>query len=127
MIRFHKTYFLLSIALLIIEIIIALYVRDSFVRPYVGDFLVVIFMYVVLQTFFHVEVTKAALFVLAFAIAVEIAQYFHLLNRLNLASNDFARTVMGSSFEWSDIVAYTAGMLVVIIVEHQRKTKPLNT
>jgi uncharacterized membrane protein len=43
MFRFHKTYFLLAVLLFVIELLIALYLHDRFIRPHVGDFLVVIF------------------------------------------------------------------------------------
>jgi hypothetical protein len=37
--RFSWKYLLLTLALLITEVLIALYMHDRFVRPYVGDFL----------------------------------------------------------------------------------------
>ena len=42
MLRFNKTYFLLTILLFCTEVIIALFVHDNFIRPYFGDVLVVI-------------------------------------------------------------------------------------
>ena len=45
MLTFNPRYFLVAVALFITEVLIALYVRDDFIRPYVGDFLVVILVY----------------------------------------------------------------------------------
>ena len=42
MIRFNKHYFGLAVIILLVEVLIALYVHDDFIRPYLGDVLVVI-------------------------------------------------------------------------------------
>lgn len=39
------SYFIVFIIVLIIEVIIALYVHDNFIRPYVGDILAIICIY----------------------------------------------------------------------------------
>ena len=43
--KFKRSYFLWTITLIFIEIVIALFVHDGIVRPYGGDFLVVILIY----------------------------------------------------------------------------------
>ena len=43
-----------SIVLLLLEIFIALFMRDSFVRPFLGDFLVVILLYMIIRSFFPI-------------------------------------------------------------------------
>ena len=124
MIRFHKTYFLFAILLFVTEVLIAVYVRDNFVRPYVGDFLVVILLYCGLKSFLAIPVKAAAISVLLFAYAIETAQYFGLVRQLGLEQNNVAKTIMGSSFEWSDMVAYTLGVLVVLWLERLLKRQP---
>ena len=42
---FNKRYFLAFVALLVIEVLIAKFVTDSFIRPFVGDYLVMILIY----------------------------------------------------------------------------------
>jgi hypothetical protein len=100
-----------------IEVYIALDVNDAFVRPYVGDMLVVMLLYCGLQTFVKISMLNAAVFVLIFATIIEILQYFNWVQLLHLESNDMARVVMGTSFEWLDILAYSVGTVVVIVVE----------
>ncbi|HIB66328.1 MAG TPA: DUF2809 domain-containing protein, partial [Phycisphaerales bacterium] len=39
------TYLVLTLLLLAVEVYIGLYVRDSFIRPFVGDMLVVVLLY----------------------------------------------------------------------------------
>ena len=117
MIRFHKIYFLLAILLFITEVLIALYVKDAIIRPYVGDFLVVMLVYCSIRAFLNFSVRSTAIFTLLFAYAVEIAQYLNMLKWLGLENNRFARIVLGSSFEWIDMLAYTLGAVFIIIVE----------
>jgi len=49
---FNKTYFALAILLFIVEVFIGMYVKDNFIRPYGGDFLVVILLYFLVRAFF---------------------------------------------------------------------------
>jgi hypothetical protein len=119
MITLDKKYFLLAIILFIIEVLIALFVRDSFVRPYVGDYLVVILIYCAVRTILHAPVWKVALGVLLFSFLIETLQYFHIVNRLGLEHNTLARTVIGYGFEWADMLAYTLGILTVLALENK--------
>jgi len=115
--RFNLRYSILCLLFFCIEVYIALYVKDAFVRPYVGDMLVVMLLYCGLQTFVKISILNAALFVLIFATIIEILQYFNWVQLLRLESNDMARVVMGTSFEWLDLLAYAVGTVVVIVVE----------
>jgi hypothetical protein len=117
MLRFHKVYFLFSLLLLIIEILIALFIRDNFIRPYVGDFLVVILLYCLVRSFFNIPVLSTAIGVLLFSFLIETAQYFQVANRLSLQENTIAKTIIGSSFEWIDLLAYTLGIAFVLLME----------
>ena len=115
--RFHKQYFLLAILLLIIEILIALYVKDAIIRPYGGDFLVVILLYYLVRAFWNGTSFKVALGVLLFAYAIEILQYFKLVNLLGLKGNRLAEIIIGTGFSWWDMVAYTLGVVVVYFLD----------
>lgn len=118
--RFHRGYALLALALFLIEVVIALFVRDRFVRPYLGDVLAVILVYAGLRAVFRIAVTPAAAIALLVAIAVELGQFFHLLDLLNLQHNRLARIVLGYGFELRDFAAYAAGALIVLIAERLR-------
>ncbi len=114
---FNKYYGLLALFLFIIEVIIALYVHDAIVRPYIGDLLVVILIYCFAKTFVDTPILPTAITVLVFAYFVEWLQYLQIVNWLGLQNNAFARTVIGTTFQWGDILAYTLGILVVLLVE----------
>lgn len=117
MFTFDKKYFLLAVALFLTEVLIALYVRDAFVRPYVGDYLVVMLVYCAVKTFFKTPVVPTAAGVLLFAYLIETLQYFRIVDRLGLQDNTLARTVIGYGFEWKDMLAYTLGVLTIILLE----------
>lgn len=117
MLRFNKTYFLLTILLFCTEVFIALFVHDNFIRPYFGDVLVVILIYCFIQTFFNLSKTKTAIYVLLFAFLVETLQYFNFISFLGLENNRLAKTVIGNSFSFHDLLAYVAGIIIVLGVE----------
>jgi hypothetical protein len=124
MLRFHKGYFLLALLLFIIEVLIAAFAHDRFVRPYVGDFLVVIFLYCFVRSFFKTPYLWVAVSVLLFSYVVEVSQYFHLIRHLGLQRSRLANLILGSGFEWKDLGAYTLGILLVIGIEKLRIEKP---
>lgn len=119
MFRFHKTYLLFSLLLFITEVLIALFLDDRFVRPYAGDFLVVILLYCFLRGFLNASRTKLAVAVLLFACVIEAAQYVHVLNYLGAEHNRIVRTVLGSSAEWSDVLAYALGVAAVLLIDRK--------
>lgn len=117
MFRFHKTYFLLAVVLFLVEVYIGMYVHDALVRPYGGDFLVVILLYCLLKSFVNIPVVPAAAGVLLFSYLIEGLQYLRIVEWLGLQHNRLARVVIGTAFAWSDIIAYTLGILLVLVVE----------
>jgi hypothetical protein len=125
MILFNKRYFLFAILLFIIEILIAVYAHDPIIRPYVGDFLAVILLYCLVKAFLKIPVMPAAIAVLLFSYVLETLQYFNLVHRLGLGHSKLATIVIGSSFEWIDLIAYTAGIATVLLIE--KKSTRLKT
>ena len=117
MLTFNKKYFILAFILFIIEVLIALFINDSFIRPTLGDVLVVMLIYCFLKTFLKTPYRIIAISTLVFAVLVELLQYVHIVEILGLENNAVARTVIGTSFSRKDIIAYTAGIAVVLVVE----------
>lgn len=110
-------YAIAALILLAIEVMIALFVRDTFVRGYLGDVLAVMLVYAVLRTVTPLGVIAAVLVSLGIAFAIEIAQALDILGALGVRDNTLARVVFGGQFDWLDIAAYLAGGLVVFTVE----------
>ena len=117
MFQFNRNYFIPTILLFLIETAIALYLHDNFIRPYFGDFLVVILLYCFVKSFVNVSVWVAAGLVLLFSFAIEIAQYFNMVEKLGLQHYKVAKVVLGNSFAWMDLLAYILGILIVIRIE----------
>ena len=109
-------YIIAAAVLLITEVLIALFVHDSFVRPYLGDVLVVILIWAVLKIFFT-KTRLLPLWVFLFACLVEFTQYIRLVELIGLSKSAFFRTVMGTSFSWWDILCYAAGCAVCALIE----------
>ena len=114
---FHPKYFIATIILFLIEVGIAVYIKDDFIRPYLGDFLVVILLYTALKSVSNLSVTTAALIVLCFSFLIEFLQYLNLVTFLGLQNSKIATTILGSSFSWYDMLAYTLGIGFVFLIE----------
>ncbi|MES2288012.1 MAG: DUF2809 domain-containing protein [Bacteroidota bacterium] len=117
MLTFNKTYFAIAILIFFIEVVIALFVNDNFVRPYLGDVLVVILIYCFIKSFLKLSVLSAVILVLAFSFAIEFLQYLNIVERIHLEKSRIARTVIGTSFSFIDLLMYIVGATVVIIIE----------
>jgi hypothetical protein len=115
--RFSKTYFVLAAALFVIEVLIALFVSDRFIRPYFGDVLVVILIYCFIKAFFKLRTLPLAIGVLLFAFMIEFLQYIRLVEILGMEKSKIISTVLGTSFAWNDILAYIGGFIVILVTE----------
>ena len=116
-------YFSVFAVLFVIEVLIALFVKDEFVRPYVGDMLVVILIYCAVRTVFPSGIKLLPLYVFLFAAAVEILQYFDFVTLLGLNDITVLRIALGNTFSFLDIVCYAAGCVIVFLTETAIKTK----
>ncbi len=117
LLKFNPIYFSFTIVLLAVEILIAVYVQDHFIRPYAGDVLVVILIYCFLKAFLDMPWLRTALAALLFSYTIEALQYFNIVTRLGLEDSKYAAIIIGTSFAWEDIISYTAGMVLVIFFE----------
>ena len=107
--------------LLLTEVLIALFVRDAFVRPYIGDVLAVAVLYCL------VRMAKpdgwpflpAVLFL--FASGVEALQAAGLVHRLGLEDSRFWRILLGSTFDPADLVCYAVGCAILFGFEALRR------
>ena len=115
--QFNKRYFLFAVLIFCTEILIARFAHDRIVRPYIGDLLVVILIYCFVKFFFDTPVLKTALGVLLFAYGIEVLQSFDIITKLGLQDIKWARIAIGTSFASIDLIAYTAGIVLVICIE----------
>jgi hypothetical protein len=121
--KINIKYIFSFLILLIIEVIIALYVRDAIIRPYIGDILVVILMYTFIRGIIRKPIKLLPVYLFIFASAVELAQYFHIVDILHLKGNRVLSVILGASFDIKDILCYLAAAVLLIIWEKAEKSK----
>ena len=116
-------YGIATFILLIIEVLIALFVHDAFIRPYIGDVLVVIVIYTFVRIFIPERCVFLPLFVFIFATLVEVLQLFNIVDLLGIGDNRFFRVLIGSVFDIKDVLCYAVGCLILggyEIIKHFR-------
>lgn len=116
-------YLTATIILLAVELFIALYIHDNFIRPYIGDVIVVIVVYTFVRIFIPNGIRLLPLYVFLFAVIVEVLQWFHIVDILGLADNTFLSTLIGGVFDFKDIICYGIGSVLLGIYEYFIKKK----
>ena len=107
----------LTFVLLAVEVLIALFVHDKFVRPYIGDVLVTVLICAFLRIFIPKGVKLLPLYVFIFATGVEVLQYFRIVELLGLSDNRFFSILIGSVFDVKDVVCYGIGCVIFFFGE----------
>jgi Protein of unknown function (DUF2809) len=110
-------YAIAAVILFATEVVIALFVHDAFIRPYVGDVLAVALVYTALRAVTPLGTVPAIAITLTIALLIEVAQALNLLGALGLGGNQLARIVLGGVFDWLDLAAYAAGACAMLVVE----------
>ena len=113
-------YAVATLFLLLIEVIIALYVHDDFIRPYVGDVLVVIVIYTFIRIIVPEKCKLIPLFLFIFAAGVELLQLANIVEVLGVGDNKFLKILIGSVFDIKDIVCYAVGCVILCMYEWVR-------
>ena len=113
----RTVYFCIAAGLLIVEVLIALYMHDAFIRPYGGDILVVILIDALLRGFFPEKPRLLPLYVFLFAVCVEFLQRIHIVDLLGLGHIVFFRVLIGTGFSYNDILCYAAGCVIAAGIE----------
>lgn len=112
---FNLKYFLLSVLIFVIEVLIATVFKDIFfVRAFLGDVLVVMLIYTFVLSFFKVENrTNLIIGIFVFSVFIEILQYFKTADLIGLKPGSIPYIMLGNSFSWMDILCYAAGCGVI--------------
>ena len=110
-------YAIAFVLLLTVEILIALFVRDDFIRPYGGDILVTVLICAAVRILFPTGIRFLPLWVFLFAAGVEIGQYFDFVTLLGLGDIAFFRILLGSTFSFADLLCYAAGCVLFLLGE----------
>ena len=104
------------------EIYIAVCVKGGFVRHYAGDVLAIILLYALARAIFSVTPSNLALKIFAFAAALEIAQYFGVVQILGI-ENKILKIMIGGTFDLTDLLCYAAGCILAGAYEKFEKRR----
>lgn len=109
-------YIIAAALLLAVEIIIGVFVRDSFIRPYVGDVLVTTLLCCMARCVFPNKPKLLALWIFIFSAGVELLQLADLDEILGLEGT-IAGIILGSTFDIKDIFCYLCGCIIFFLAE----------
>ena len=109
---------IIFIFLLVIEIYIAIFVHDNFIRPFIWDLLVVILIFYFIKIFVNNNKNniKIIIWIFIFSVFFEFMQYLNLIEILKI-QNKIIKIIIGSVFDWKDILSYWIGCGTLIFKE----------
>lgn len=99
--------------LLMVEILIGAFVRDEFIRPYVGDVLVTVLLCCLFRSLKPEGVPWLPVWVLLFSSLVECAQ----LIEIPALDGTLWGVILGSTFDIADLFCYAIGCALFAGVE----------
>ena len=105
-----------ALLILAIEIYIAICVKSGFVRNYAGDVLAVVLLYALMRAAFAAPPSNLALKIFAFAVALELAQYFGAVQILGV-ENKILKVIIGGTFDFTDLLCYAVGCVLASAYE----------
>ncbi|WP_296314176.1 DUF2809 domain-containing protein [Winogradskyella sp. UBA3174] len=115
--HFNKYYLTLAHSLFLIELAIAFIIKTGFIRYTFGDYLVVILLYAIIRGCTRLSVRASAFIVLFIAYGIELLQLTPFLTYFNLHDSFTAKLLFGSTFRLTDLLAYTLGIITVLLTE----------
>lgn len=120
--RLRLAFLAVASAILAAEIYIAVCVKGGFVRHYLGDVLAVILLYALARAIFSVPPSNLPLKIFTFAVALEIAQYFGVVQILGI-ENKILKIMIGGTFDLADLLCYAVGCILVDVYEKFEKRR----
>jgi hypothetical protein len=93
-----------------------------FIRYSLGDFVIVIFIYSTVRALFpDTRPLATAAIVFLFSLTIEVLQYAGIPSYFD-TRKAWVQIIIGSRFEWLDIVMYAAGLLFILWLERKYQT-----
>ncbi|PJG59933.1 DUF2809 domain-containing protein [Aeromonas cavernicola] len=117
--RFGLTFIISSLLI----VLIGCCAQGWFWRGFLSDVMIVLLLFSLLQMIVMKEAWLMALAVLLFSFVIELAQYYHLVDLLNI-ENKLLRIAIGNHFDGWDLIAYLVGFMLCIKISYQTQTKP---
>lgn len=114
-----KNHRLIYLFLFLFVIFLGIFSRKiAFIPLFLGDLLYAVMIYLLIRI---VLVNKKAFIIVLLSLltcyTIELLQLYQAEWIVTLRKTLFGRYVLGQGFLWSDLVAYTAGIAIVFIIE----------
>ncbi len=122
--KLRVAYLIAFLVLLFTEILIGAFVHDAFVRPYVGDVLVVILIYCLIRIVKPTGIKLLPLYVFIFALIVELLQLAKIVDLIGIPHDSIVAIMVGTSFSFIDIICYAVGCGITYVTELIIKKRP---
>jgi len=107
----------IGVIILAIEIYIAIFIKGGFIRHYIGDVLATAMLYAFGRAIFKVTPINLAICVFVISLFIEALQYLKILEILGVKSS-ILRIIFGGTFDFTDIICYLAGCILVYMFEN---------
>ena len=114
---YNKTFLILFLTLLIIEVLLATIFANTIFRPVFGDYLVVILIYSFIRAITKLKRLTLGIAVLLFSYTLELFQLFKIRDQFPVLKSKILAIILGTSFDWFDILAYTLGVFTILIAD----------
>ena len=109
------SYFILTLAVVIIGIISR---KITFIPFFIGDVLYAVMVYFGIRfLFIHLKKSKSTFISLLICYCIELLQLYDAEWITEVRNTLFGRYVLGQGFLWSDIAAYSFGVLIAYFFE----------
>lgn len=98
-------------------LIVVSFSHKPVVRGFLGDIVVIVLIYYFINGIHEFNSFKLMLFTLLLSFTIEFMQFLHIAEVLGVENNLFFRLVFGSVFDVMDLVAYTIGASISLIMD----------
>ena len=116
----RRLHLLIALLVFVVEILIATsFARVGWIRSFLGDYLVVLLIYHLVQAIRPSRPLALAAGVFVFSCLVEVSQLLGLADALGFREPGLVRTLLGASFSWVDLLMYLAGCLTAYGVDRR--------
>ena len=113
----RTVYAVMFMVIFLIEVIIALFIKDRFIRPYIGDLLVTVLLCALIRIFIPSKIFALPIFVFLFSLLVEFAQYIDIVKLLGFEGSKILSVLVGRSFSVIDIICYALGCILFFLAD----------
>ncbi|MGL4772602.1 MAG: DUF2809 domain-containing protein [Clostridium sp.] len=121
--KINFKYLVSFVVIFFIEVLIALYINDDFIRPYVGDTLVIVLMYTFVRAIIKKKIKYLPIYLFGFATLVEVLQYLNIVEVLGLQNNRILAVAIGSTFDLKDVFCYLIGAIILMFWEKYERER----